>query len=72
HMSPLYNKFKPYQIDSLLRKEFSAKPDENSALMTYIFSLTNMYKQYIKKQENQITSLQKQIEELKKQIPNNN
>ena len=69
HMAPLYNQFKPYQIDSLLRKEFSAKPDENAALMTYIFSLANIYKLNLNAQQKQIVDLQRQIEELKKQIP---
>ena len=68
YMTSVYSKFSPHQIDSILRKEFSAKPDENSALMTYFFSLTNVYRLNLVSLQQQNMKLQQQIDSLKKEL----
>ena len=41
-MKPLYAKFKPFELEKLLREEFSGETDGSIALSAYLFNLSNV------------------------------
>ena len=58
----------PYKVDPFLRKEFSVDPENNIALMSYLFNTVNIYNIHFGNQRRKILQLQQQIKELQKKI----
>lgn len=64
YMMGIYNQVPPYAIDDILRNLFSIKSEENSALMSYVFSSMNIYRLNLIRAQRQIAQLQQQNKEL--------
>ena len=64
HMNKIYLNFQPYQLDSLLRKIFSDKMFDNTALITYLFSSLNVRNLQINQANQIINKLKQQINSL--------
>ena len=72
HIEPLYRQLKPYQLDELLRKEFSRSPEVNLSMLTYMFGLISGYHNNFANQYFENQRLKKEIEQLRSQLNEKN
>ena len=65
-LNKIYAQLPAYKIDLLLREEFSSNStDDNIALTSYLFNLSNLYRIKFLQSQQQIVVLQKELQEKK-------